>query len=155
MINPDYLLWRSHEELTERRRGAPKQTFLRRATSEFYYALFHELCRQIADQHVGASMRTDPRYILIYRSLEHGRAKDTCKRMAAVRASSAAAAQIAIAFIELQEARHQADYNPAPRFRVSEVHANFLAAEGAIITLRGGFSDKAMFLTRLLARERP
>jgi hypothetical protein len=155
MIDPDYLLWRSHEELTQRDRGAPNQTFLRRAVSEFYYALFHELCRQIADQHVGATLRREPRYILIYRSLEHGRAKDACKKIAADAASSPQASDIAVTFVTLQEARHQADYNPAPRFRVSEAHAHFLDAETAIRALRAGFPDKALFLTRLLARERP
>jgi hypothetical protein len=154
MIDPDYLLWRSHDELTHRERGAPNQTFLRRAISEFYYALFHELCRQIADQHVGASLRRDPRYVLIYRSIEHSRAKNTCKRVAADPSFCAEAAQIAIAFIDLQEARHQADYNPQPRFRASEVHAHFLAAEGSILALRSSFPDKAMFLTLLLSRDR-
>lgn len=154
MIDPDYLLWRSHEELTHRVPGAPNQTFLRRAVSEFYYALFHEICRQIADQHVGATLRRDPRYTLIYRSLDHGRAKDVCKKVASDRAFGAETVEIAIAFVTLQDARHQADYNPAPRFRVSEVHAHFLDAEAAIDELRAGFSDKALLLTRLLARER-
>jgi hypothetical protein len=154
MIDPDYLLWRSHEELTERPPGAPNQTFLRRETSEFYYAVFHEPCRQIADQHVGATLRRDPRYALIYRSLDHGRAKDACKKIAADAASSAEAAQIAATFVTSQEARHQADYNPTPRFRVSEVRGYFLDAESAIDELRTGFGDKAFFLTRLLARER-
>lgn len=154
MIDPDYLLWRSHEELTHREPGAPNQTFLRRAASEFYYALFHELCRQIADQHVGASFRRDPRYVLVYRSLDHGRAKDVCKRVAGDPNASVQSVEVAIAFINLQEARHQADYNPTPRFRVSETHALFLAAEGAIETLRGVFNDKAFFLTRLLVRDR-
>lgn len=154
MIDPDYLLHRSVAELIERERGAPNQTFLRRAVSEFYYALFHELCRQIADQHVGATLRREHRYVLVYRCLEHGRAREICKRIPADPASSAEAARVAIAFVELQEARHQADYNPVPRFRVSETHAHFLAAEGAINTLRTGFTDKASLLTRLLVRER-
>jgi hypothetical protein len=154
MIDPDYLLWRSHEELTDRQPGAPNQTFLRRAVSEFYYALFHEICRQIADQHVGATMRRDARYALVYRSLDHGRAKEVCKKIAADRSASAEAGEIAVAFVSLQEARHQADYNPTPRFRVSEVHARFLDAEAAIDDLRSGFADKPLFLTRLLARER-
>jgi hypothetical protein len=154
MIDPDYLLWRSHEELTHREPGAPNQTFLRRAISEFYYALFHEICRQVADLHVGATLRKDIRYALVYRSLDHTRAKDVCRRVVADKGASAEVASVAIAFISLQEARHQADYNPVPRFRVSEAHAHFLDAEGAIITLRAGFVDKAPFLTRLLARER-
>jgi hypothetical protein len=154
MIDPDFLLWRSHEDLTHRTPGAPNQTFLRRAVSEFYYALFHELCRQVADQHVGATLRRDPRYALIYRSLDHGRAKDTCRKVAADPASSLQAAEIAVTFVALQEARHQADYNPVPRFRVSEVHAHFLNAEAAIDDLRASFPDKPLFLSRLLARER-
>ena len=155
MIDPDYLLWRSHEELTNRHPGAPNQTFLRRAISEFYYALFHELCRQVADQHVGATLRRDTRYALIYRSLDHGRAKDTCKKVAADPKSSAEAAEVAVTFVTLQEARHQADYNPVPRFRVSEAHAHFLDAEAAINALRAGFTDKPLFLSKLLARDRP
>jgi len=86
--------------------------------------------------------------------LDHGRAKDACKKVAADPRSSAESAQVAATFVTLQEARHQADYNPAPRFRVAEVHGYFLDAEAAIDELRGGFVDKPHFLTRLLARER-
>jgi hypothetical protein len=80
--------------------------------------------------------------------------KDMCKKVAADPSSSADAAEIAVTFVTLQEARHQADYNPVPRFRVSEAHAHFLDAEAAIDALRAGFPDKPWFLTRLLARER-
>lgn len=154
MIDPDWLLWVHHDEITDRERGAPSQMMLRGAASRIYYALFHELCRQIADQHVGATHRRTERYSLIYRSLEHGRAKDVCKRVASDKRWSTYAADIGIVFVTLQEARHKADYDPHAKFLLPDVRGLFLDAEDAVIKLRENFDDKSLFLTRLLVRER-
>jgi hypothetical protein len=154
MIDPDYLLWAPHEELTHRARGAPNQTFLRRAVSNFYYAVFHEICRQVADQHVGAALRTDPRYPAVYRSIEHGRARQVCERASKSATSSRELVKIATAFVNLQDARHAADYDPSEKFYVSDARLLFLEAEGAIEAIRTEFADKKLFLTRLLVRER-
>ena len=155
MIDPDYLLWEPHEALTHREPGAPNQTFLRRAVSNFYYALFHELCRDIANQHIGFAHRKQPRYTLLYRALEHGRARQAFEKVSKDAVASIEARTIASAFLVLQQARHTADYDPSERFYVSDVLSLFLEAEAAIGTLRAGFVDKDEILTRLLFKEKP
>lgn len=154
MIDPGWLLRVHYDEITDRERGAPSQMMLRGAVSRIYYALFHELCRQIADQHVGATQRRTERYGLVHRSLEHARAKDVCKRVASDKRWSASAADIGVVFVTLQEARHKADYDPRARFLLSDVRGLFLDAEDAIMKLREHFDDKPLFLTRLMIRER-
>jgi hypothetical protein len=154
MIDPDALLRRTHDALHDRSAGAPSQIFLRRAVSDYYYAVFHELCRQAAGLMVGVTLRRDPRCVLVYRSIEHGRAKDAFRRIASDVSAAAEARAVATAFLELQEARHAADYNPVVRFSLSDVQLYFLTAESAMDTLRKEFDGKALLLTRLVIRER-
>lgn len=108
----------------------------------------------MANQHVGFAHRKQPRYILLYRALEHGRARQAFEKVSKDGGTSLEARTIASAFLVLQQARHTADYDPSERFYVSDVLSLFLEAETAIATLRAGFADKDELLTRLLFKER-
>lgn len=109
MMHDDLLDIASH--LAQLEKGKPRQTSLRRALSSAYYALFHALAKLCADKLVGFSKPWEV-YTPIYRSLDHGRAKDVFKRISSHRGPRVAI--IGQIFILLQERRHTADYDPSP-----------------------------------------
>ena len=100
----------------------PKQANLRRATSSAYYALFHLLIREAIDRlgprrPVGLDLR-------IGRVFTHGEMKQVCRSIMDRRPSQVLADLVpegfsgdlefvARCFVELQEARHKADYDIA------------------------------------------
>ena len=98
--------------------GPPKQASLRRAVSSAYYAMFHLLASAAA-----FAVPPNPPSLRgqVHRALLHDEMKDACKgisssdRLAAFsRLSgppSAALIRIATIFVDLQEARHKADYD--------------------------------------------
>jgi uncharacterized protein (UPF0332 family) len=89
--------------------GKRDQAVMRRAISTAYYAVFHRLCELCADA-LGKS--ESPRaYVAIYRLLDHGPVKNTLSQMKDLEKDlSWTVSQ----FQELQDARHWADYDPAP-----------------------------------------
>lgn len=156
MIDSDWLLESARQVVNEPARGRPHQTMLRRAVSNLYYALFHEVCKQAADLHVGATpaTRRSERYALVYRMPEHGRMKSLLRTMQAQTSASAHAQHVASVFVNLQEARHLADYDPRARFRRAEVAFFATDVDLALTALRESFPDKEILLTRVIARER-
>lgn len=107
-----------HLSIRERRR--PRQASLRRSVSTSYYALFHLPTAESAGL-IGSNM--DPGAIRkMQRWFEHGEMKKVCGMFSAADAPkqitsilgspvSADLQTVAQAFIKLQEARHDADYN--------------------------------------------
>lgn len=94
--------------LAKRDRKRPKQASLRRAVSTAYYALFHLL---VSD---GVSYWKIERQRSVFaRSFEHRRMKGVCKTCNSPNADLQA---VADAFVELQQARHSADYDYAKVF---------------------------------------
>lgn len=91
---------------------ALRQVALRRAVSGAYYAVFHALCAVCADEMVGWSQTgtLDP----IYRTLDH---RTVRKRLAGAKAAAIADAlpRIGASFANLQDHRHNADYEPPKR----------------------------------------
>jgi hypothetical protein len=117
--------------------GRPRRTSLRRAISSAYYALFHALAALCANELVGYSKHWDF-YSPIYRTLDHGRAKDVFKRISNSRGSKIAF--LGQVFILLQERRFTAD----EQVRQAIVQINKLP------------DDERLFLaTQLIARTRP
>ncbi|MBT9292457.1 hypothetical protein [Prosthecodimorpha staleyi] len=118
------------------KKGPPRQADLRRAVSSAYYALFHALCRSNADQLVGSGKRHSEAWLRVYRALDHTKARDELRR-ATTRALSQEVDQISTAFIQLQEERHAADYDPRP-FRLSrnDVFSLVMTALQATIQVR-------------------
>ena len=112
------------EHLAQRDRTRPKQASLRRAISAAYYALFHLLVREatvvlVSDKNLRQ---------LVPRAFDHSEMKQACRPFAAgtlpdhLKTVSTTATvpddlkAVAEAFIELQQRRHEADYNVSHTF---------------------------------------
>lgn len=138
--------------------GRPRQIRLRRALSTAYYAMFHTLCRSNAETLIGSAPVTQGTESLVwaYRSLNHGSAK---RNLAGYRPNSQIHRDIASfsrVFSNLQEHRHDADYDPRKVYTRREVDTLINQAEAAIETFEAVSAqdrrDLAAYL--LLARNR-
>jgi hypothetical protein len=118
VIHDDLLAQAEHLCQLDPRR--PRQANIRRAVSSAYYAAFHCLAESVAGQ-VAPGRRADMR-ALVRRAVEHGAMRSVARSFA----SGAPAAiyaptlevpldadllRLADGFIQLQEARHVADYD--------------------------------------------
>ncbi|HFB98297.1 MAG TPA: hypothetical protein ENJ62_04080 [Bryobacterales bacterium] len=103
------------------RRGRPRQTDLRRAISTAYYAVFHALCHMCADALMGPRQESREAWRQVYRSIEHGIAKDRCIRNHSRDNLPVNIRKFCSIFVQLQEKRHEADYDPFARFLRSDV----------------------------------
>ena len=99
-------------------RGRPRQANLLRAMSTVYYALFHALARTCADCLIGTGQRRSRAWAQVYRAVEHSAVKEACKHDTMLRFPDAVQ-NFADLFVEMQIARHRADYDP--RTNVSRV----------------------------------
>lgn len=151
--------------LARREPRRPKQASLRRAVSTAYYGVFHLLVSAAVKQLVGTDA---PMASLASRAFKHHEMKDVAKSFASgvlnSRVSDIVAAsdlpddlkQVASAFVELQEARHEADYDLARRFVRSEVNDLLdLAAQAIGAWDRDRMTREArVFLLCLLVQKR-
>jgi uncharacterized protein (UPF0332 family) len=142
----------------------PKQANLRRAISTAYYALFHLLVAECVQKIAPRNPATLAARVA--RSLAHSEMKEVCLQISRAnrgaiwiellpRGSSVPLRRVAEAFVELQEARHRADYDLAEFTRL-EVNEYLLQA-GAVFhdwsSIRD--SDEAnVFLCGLLFAKR-
>jgi len=149
----DDLIHRARASLSGQRR--PREVYLRRAVSDSYYALFHCLAAMCADELIGVTKRGSADWRRVYRGLEHSRAKDEFRRNDLAQVDPIAP-RIAATFIQLQDARHLADYDPASTLRRRDGARVFIeAAELAIANLKSLSADARRGLaTRLLIRVR-
>ena len=110
----------------------PLQDSLRRAISTAYYAMFHALTSSNADCLAGAphDPLTGHAWSRIYRGLNHSAAKRNLLQDQGL--FSPQVQQFAEVFAELQDERHQADYNPSKTFTLPETAAWINRAEAAI-----------------------
>ena len=116
--------------LTELGKRPPTQADLRRAVSTAYYAMFHCLAGAAADLLIGSSR--GPAWHQVYRALEHGKARSACQQQEAIRAFPMEIRNFAQTFVDLQEARHQADYALEGQYYKMDVLVTIEAAENAI-----------------------
>jgi uncharacterized protein (UPF0332 family) len=128
-MNPDHLLEHADYLIEVGPPGRPRQANLKRVVSSAYYALFHFTMRAAADMVLGKTAPKDALYARAYRSLTH---EDLRKRLAVTRAIGADIKAFADAIVELQEARHNADYDPLFRVNKSEAIAKVRTARAAI-----------------------
>lgn len=157
MIEPDQLLDVATLLAAPPQRGAPRQARLRRAISSAYYALFHCFVMAGADLLAGANSRSSQRYLVIYRSFEHKRIADICRQVAAGRVATdtgnpfhATLRECAASFVELQEGRHDADYDPSKKFALSDAQVAISKAIVAIQRLNASpAAERFLFLTLL------
>jgi uncharacterized protein (UPF0332 family) len=133
----------------------PRQADLKRAVSTAYYALFHAIAKNAADMIVGTGpSRAENAWRQVYRSIEHGFAKNACKE---VRALGFPAGVIACAdeFVSLQEARHSADYDPSHRLTRAEALTWVSRSEAAIKSLKSSSTkDRRAFAVQVLVKKR-
>lgn len=141
--------------LVEASPGKPRQADLKRSVSTAYYALFHALARDIADRLVGTGAnKSKPAWTQAYRALDHGPAKKACDEVKKLNFPSSIRS-CAMTFIDLQMARHAADYDP--EFRVSRATARSLIelAKRAIADLREASpKDRTAFAIMLVFKKR-
>ena len=104
-------------------RGRPRQAWLRRAVSAAYYALFHAMARSCADALVGSTRanRSQAAWRQAYRALEHSHARNQCKNKAVMEKFPEEIQSFGQTFIEMQEQRHAADYDPDPKLLRTDV----------------------------------
>ncbi len=111
------------EHLARRDTTRPKQASLRRAVSTAYYALFHLLVREAT----AAVVSDKGLRKLVPRAFDHSDMRQGCRPFAAgalpdhLKAVTAGDVPndlkaVAESFIELQQRRHEADYNVAQTF---------------------------------------
>lgn len=128
-------------------KGKPKQANLRRAVSTAYYALFHFLGEEAVTMLVGASPSSQPLAQLARRALVHGKMNALCQEFTKPTPKSellkpfwntlgipnaAGILNIAETFSDLQQERHDADYNLARIFTKAEAVQACVRAEQAL-----------------------
>lgn len=142
----------------ERRR--PKQASLRRAISAAYYALFHLLTSEAASLVTPNALRGLD--LVVRRTFAHGTMKEVCKAVSGATLPAALRAHmttprhpdlrdVANAFIQLQAARHTADYDLATPHTRSEALRLIAVAQDAFARWNAirGTNDARAFLLAL------
>ena len=142
-------------------------SYLRRAVSTAYYALFHTMLGAAADRFVGTAAKASAGYALLYRGYDHGQmrrlfedlSKSTLKatlRSALNRnALSPELRQVSTEFVALQDLRHLADYDPVTGFNASDVSDIIDATEEAIgVFAQADAEEKSDLLALLLVGAR-
>ncbi len=144
-----------------------RQVDLRRAISSTYYGVFHYVLTCLADEVVGPSQRGTPRYALVYRSVEHGKIRSLCADvrkdivpsklvpLAPPKGFDPRLRGFGAAALELQELRHQADYELLKRFTIIDVRTAVTVARDAVGAFAATEADsRKAFLTPLLCSPR-
>jgi hypothetical protein len=163
ILNPAHLIEQAQRLIEPPDRGPLRQVDVRRAMSSAYYAVFHALAAAFADQFVGKTKRNSAEYVLAYRSVSHRLAKDLCIEASKPAPSRRLAAFIpkggfgddmitfSTTFIELQEKRHTADYNPGPHLDASDAAVAIRSAGAAIRALTEAPAERRQRFLSLLA----
>ncbi len=133
----------------------PAPGAIRRAISTAYYAAFHALAASNADALIGAAhdQLTAEAWIRVYRGLNHNYAKYQLQEN---RAHLSADAQVfADLFRDLQNERHNADYNPRASFTARTATTWLNKADAAIVDfLQTSQSERAAIAILTLTRTR-
>lgn len=138
---PDHFLARgflqSAKKLVPSAAIRPTQANLRRSVSSSYYAVFHALAKVAADCMVGSvkSKRSNKAWVEVYRGLSHGSCNQACKEAAGV-AFPQELLDFADAFVQLQAARHKADYDPTYRLSKKDALLFISLAERSLEALK-------------------
>ena len=143
-------------QLAQVHQRRPRQADLRRSISTAYYALFHELAELTAGRLVGSTSaaQRSTAWSRVYQDLNHLTAKKACSRPE-LQGCSQELAQFLAAFPRLQELRHQADYDPAARFKQGEALSAADDAERGLAGLQAAPRDEQLdFITLALGMTR-
>ncbi len=147
VVNPDHLLDQAERLITPPGGGAPRQADLRRAISSAYYAVFHAVLTEAADDFVGKTHRATSRYALVYRSVDHTSLRKLCEHIktslppkytkhSPSGGFGADLIALATAVVDLQEKRHLADYDPLFSVRTSDAVLAAATARTALTRFR-------------------
>jgi uncharacterized protein (UPF0332 family) len=114
--------------------GQPKQADLRRAVSAAYYALFHLLTAEAAENWKHQHQRH--RFARLF---NHGRIKQVASNLSLPKTQDAVQANIganlktvAESFVMLQQQRHTADYDNGRAWSPTQAHDAILLAQDSI-----------------------
>lgn len=138
-INPDEMLLTARQLVDS---ATPSQADLRRAVSTAYYSMFHKLSKTATERFLGSHLNSA--YKELYRSFSHQQMKQVCEAITAAQIKQPFAARLAFnvptqnvqdfarGFIELQQNRHEADYNPRKIHNFQDSSSLVQLAEDAI-----------------------
>ena len=131
----------------------PTQANLRRAVSTAYYAVFHLLARTAADLLIGRTHNSA--WHLACRALEHGNAKNACLNKQAMEGIPPEIQEFAETFVDLQKARHWADYSYEAKYDKQDTLTAIKKAENAIGQLEGAdIEQRRGFVAHMLFKRR-
>ena len=131
--------------------GGTTDTELRRAVSCAYYAIFHTLCCAYADVMTGPNPVNQlgrQLWNMAYRTLDHGPIRNKCNDSGSMSLFSPNLRRLAITLVNLQQRRHEADYDPGGTFDQTQVTQIIDDAEDAL----AGFNNTPPDEIRLSSR---
>lgn len=149
-------------------RGRPQQANLRRAVSTAYYGVFHLFVDAACREFVGTMPDDRPLRDAVSRAFEHGGMKSACASFEGGQLPAALQPAlrgipvskdlriIARRFVQLQEERHAADYDPARSFLRHEAVGHVNDASDLLDTLWpkvSGSNEVRVFLWSLLLQK--
>ena len=154
-MNPSDLLQIS-DDLANISARRPRRTYLCRAVSSSYYALFHCLAKTCADLFAGAGSRSNRHaWQQAYRAINHGTVKKRCSQRDPMRTFPIAVQDFGTLFIEMQRKRHNADYDPYTRFTKSAVVTDIGRVRDVIARFNAvPASDRRAFAIHVLLDQR-
>jgi hypothetical protein len=144
ILNTEHLFEQAEKLIARPPAGAPRQVDVRRAISSAYYGVFHATLTAAADQFVGVTKRSTSQYGLVYRSVDHKWLRILCEEVkkptlpakfipyAPADGFGRHIAAFAAAALELQEKRHNADYDPLIRIKTSDAQLAIQTARAAL-----------------------
>jgi hypothetical protein len=163
VVDPDDLLFQADRLIGPSTVGPPKQTDLRRAISNAYYAIFHAVLTEAADDLIGKSHRASTRYALVYRSIDHKSLRRLCDDIQKTSLPpkysiyspksgfGSDLVALAAAVADLHEKRHLADYDPLFRAKRSDASSAVATARAALSKLRNSNrASRKAFLSLLV-----
>lgn len=144
VLRPEHLFEQADKLVARPEGRLLRQVDLRRAISAAYYGVFHYVLTAAADGYAGIANRNSKNYALAYRSVDHRALRDLCvlakkpalsakyQRYAPAKGLGPNIQAFASAFLELQEKRHSADYDPLAQIKASDARLAIATARSAI-----------------------
>lgn len=164
-MNPLHLLEQAERLAQAPANGAPRQADKRRAVSAAYYAMFHAVAQLVGSTLVGAAHQSQPRYVVLYRSVAHGQVKIILQELLKPAPSAAWRSYFpaggfgadlrafAAILLNLLRKRHLADYDPSYRLSAAEALESVSEARRGLERLRAApAGEQALLATLAISR---
>lgn len=132
MIDPRELIASCYKLVPQAPAPPPSQADMRRAISTAYYALFHTLAASNAELIAGQPQSNLSSYAWerVYRRLDHGRARNNLRGI--LDRLSQTGENFVRTFIDLQDRRQEADYDPGATITLTRTLNIIASADIAI-----------------------